>query len=265
MKMLLVSQPLSWSIPRIYRKLKSNFIEDSRRGGFKEGRGQGTVRVQHKDGHWVWLNIKGRTFKGIDGETKGLIVSRDITSQIKTREELEKSEKKYREMAELLPDIIYEAETNSNLTYVNPIGYELLGHSPEDLEKGVNIFDVIHEYYKQKALKVRKKLLQGEKIKPSEIVLVKKDEGKFYGRFNAKVRYVDGQPAGFMGTISDISDFIKTKEKLEESKKKYKDAYDKANFFKNLLAHDIANVLNNINLSIQLIKMNTEDGAFRNL
>jgi len=234
------------------------WAKDEIKNGFQEGEGEGQVRFLHKDGHWVWLKVKGRTFLDSNGELKGLIISRDNTEEMKAKEKLRKSEKKYRQMAELLPDIIYESDINSNLTYVNPVGYEIFGYTPQEVEKGINIFDLIHEDYKEKALELREKLLQGEKIKPMELVLLKKDGSKFYGRFNTRVRYKDGEPIGFRGTVTDISDLILTHQKLEKSKKEYKIAYDRSDFFKKLLAHDIANVLNNIELSINLVKMKTK-------
>lgn len=63
---------------------------------------------------------------------------------------------------------------------------------------------------------------------------------------------------GFRGTINDVSDLIETQQKLEKSKKEYKTAYDRSDFFKKLLAHDIANVLNNIKLSLNLVNMRIE-------
>jgi PAS domain S-box-containing protein len=228
--------------------------------GFQKGEGKGTIRFLHKDGHWVWLEVKGKTFIDTDGQLKGILISRDISEEVKAKKQLKKSEKKYRQMAELLPDIIYEADINGNLTYVNSIAYETFGYTPEDLEEGINMFDLIHDDYKQKALELREKLLQGGEMEPTEMVLLKKDGSKFYGRFNSKVIYANGEPSGFIGTITDISDLIKTQHELKESKKEYKNAYDRSDFFKNLLAHDIANILNNIELSLNLVNMKTKVG-----
>ena len=234
--------------------------KEALKNGFRDGEGEADIRVKHKDGHWVWLEIKGKTFNDIDGKLKALIVSRDITKEKKAKEKLKESERKYRQMAELLPDIIYEADINSNLTYVNSVAYETLGYTPDDIEKGLNIYDLVHEDYEQKAREVREKLLQGKNMEPTEMVLVKKDGSKFYGRFNAKVTYSEGEPTGFIGTITDISDLIETQHELEQSKKQYKTAYDRSDFFKNLLAHDVANVLNNINLSLGLVEMKAKTG-----
>lgn len=228
------------------------------KNGFIEGEGRGQVRFLHKDGDRVWLEVKGRTFTDSKGELKGLIISRDITEEMRAKEKLRKSEKKYRQMAELLPDVIYQSDIDGNITYVNPIAYEIFGYTPQEFEEGISITDLIHEKYKEKAFNIRRKLLQEGKVQPTDVIFIKKDGSKFYGRFNSGVRYKDGEPVGFRGTVSDVSDLIKTHKKLEKSKKEYKKAYDRSDFFKNLLAHDIANVLNNIELSLNLVKMKTK-------
>ncbi|TFF99608.1 MAG: PAS domain-containing sensor histidine kinase [Promethearchaeota archaeon] len=236
------------------------WVQEEIKNGFEKGKGKAIVRFLHKDGHWVWLETKGKTFKDREGRLKGLFISRDITKQKETQDQLKKSEKKYREMAELLPDIIYEADINSNLTYVNPIAFEIFGYTKEDLKKGKKVFDLIHNDYKQKAIKIRQQLLNGKRIEPTKMVLVKKDGSKFYGRFHSKVIYRNGDPVGFRGTLTDISDLIKTQHQLEKSKEKYEEAYHKGNFYKDLLAHDIVNALNNIHLSIKLVEMKGRNG-----
>ncbi len=59
--------------------------------------------------------------------------------EIEERRQIEKalvsSEKKYREMTELLPQTIFEADLNGNITYVNKSGYAMFGYDQEDVEQ----------------------------------------------------------------------------------------------------------------------------------
>ncbi len=64
--------------------------------GLKAGEGMYNIRFKHKDGHWVWLEVRGKTFLDNNGEPKGLVVSRDI-SERKNAEELKE---KFREKLE---------------------------------------------------------------------------------------------------------------------------------------------------------------------
>ena len=63
---------------------------------FKMGYGSGEVRFKHKNGHWVWIEAKGKIYSDIDGDLKILIVSRDISKRKFVENSLKDSEKKYR-------------------------------------------------------------------------------------------------------------------------------------------------------------------------
>jgi signal transduction histidine kinase len=54
----------------------------------------------------------------------------------------------------------------------------------------------------------------------------------------------------FYGFIQQMS-----KENLRISERKYMEAYNRLDFYKDLLAHDMANILNNINSSIQMLEI----------
>ena len=56
--------------------------------GFKNGEASAEFRFRHKDGHWVWLESRGKTFTDNKGKIKGIIISRDITERKKTEHEL---------------------------------------------------------------------------------------------------------------------------------------------------------------------------------
>ncbi len=65
--------------------------------GFKKGSGATELRFKHKEGHWVWIEARGRTFFDKDGDIKAIVISRDITERKKVELKLQESEKKYRE------------------------------------------------------------------------------------------------------------------------------------------------------------------------
>ena len=49
-----------------------------------------------------------------------------------TKEELQESERRFKELAELLPQTIYEMDLNGNLTFVNKKAFDHFGYTPED-------------------------------------------------------------------------------------------------------------------------------------
>jgi len=64
--------------------------------GFKSGHGEAELRAKHKDGHFIWLEVRGKTFIDSDGEQKALLISRDFTEKKRTLEKLRESEERYR-------------------------------------------------------------------------------------------------------------------------------------------------------------------------
>ncbi|MCD6298893.1 MAG: GAF domain-containing protein [Deltaproteobacteria bacterium] len=60
-------------------------------------------------------------------------------AQRKAEKTLWESEAKFRDLAELLPEIVYETDLNGNFTYVNRVAFERFGYSKEDFEKGINL------------------------------------------------------------------------------------------------------------------------------
>jgi PAS domain S-box-containing protein len=93
---------------------------------YKRMRGeQGDLRYSaamfHKNGTKVIVEFNSTNIE-INGKVASFITTRDITQQIKMQEALEKSERKFRELADLLPQTVYELDLSGKLTYVNRAG-----------------------------------------------------------------------------------------------------------------------------------------------
>lgn len=189
----------------------------------------------------------------------------DITERKKAERKLKESEQKYRDIAELLPDIIYEADKSCTMTYSNSIGFEKFGYNEEDLEKGINLINLVCDEYKEKAAEKLKKILSGKKTEPDEYLMVKKDGSKFYARVNSRPIYKNGKIVGIRGTVSDINKMVLAQEKINESEKKLK----KLNHLKSELlrrtSHELKTPLVSIkgftNLLLEMHHNNLDDDA----
>ena len=71
------------------------------------------------------------------------VIGVDITEHKNAANELKESEKKYRDLAELLPQTAFETDLNGNITFVNRIGYQIFGYTPEELDKGINMIQIL--------------------------------------------------------------------------------------------------------------------------
>jgi PAS domain S-box-containing protein len=80
--------------------------------GFKKGEGIADVRLRHKKGHYLWFEIKGKTFFDKKGEKKALFISREITERKKSEDLLRKHAKKI----EIINRIIMAGNKTKNLS-----------------------------------------------------------------------------------------------------------------------------------------------------
>ena len=87
----------------------------------------------------------------------------------------QESERRYRELADLLPEIVVEFDQNCNVTFANLDGLEKFGYTKQDLEMGVNIFQTVAPEDHSRMKKNMAKILRGDRSGGNEYIMVKKD------------------------------------------------------------------------------------------
>ncbi|MBD3387779.1 MAG: PAS domain S-box protein [Candidatus Altiarchaeales archaeon] len=116
-----------------------------------------------------------------------------------------------------LKDIIYQIDTEGNITYVNSAARKVLGYSrKESLE--TNLRDIIDPDYLEKTLENYKSRLRGEKIPTYETCVISKEGKKHLLEVNASPVYSDGKVVGEIGVAHDITERKISDAALEESK-----------------------------------------------
>ncbi|MDP2662146.1 MAG: PAS domain S-box protein [Dehalococcoidia bacterium] len=97
-------------------------------------KGQMTFESAHvrKDGTIMPVESRIRLVE-IGGETLILNVCRDITERKRAENLLRESEEKYKNIVELAADMIYSADRDGSLVFMNEAGYALLDAGPEEV------------------------------------------------------------------------------------------------------------------------------------
>lgn len=165
-----------------------------------------TFEAKHrtKSGEIRDLHISNKAVT-IYGGTFLLSIRRDITDIKKTQKALRDSQERFRELAELLPETIFEMDPNGNLTFVNHKAFDHFGYTQQDFNRGLNFFDMIAPDDRQRAMESVEKILSGESIGLSEYPALKKDGSTFPAMIHSNPIYRKGKPAGLRGFIINIT------------------------------------------------------------
>ncbi|MFX0071601.1 MAG: PAS domain S-box protein [Candidatus Hermodarchaeota archaeon] len=210
--------------------------------GFKTGEGMEEVRVRRKNGRWIWLDVKCKIFLDKNRKKKALLVARDITDKKLSEQRLRESEENYPLITENVYDLIAVFNNQFEFEYLNKqVHKEILGYEREDLI-GNSALSYIHPEDFKKTIK---KWRSGAKfgVGTVELRFRKKDESYMWLEIRGN-QFTDKE--GTIKTIvisRDITNRKEAEEKLKKSEEKYRNAYSLVNFYKDLFAHDMNNIL----------------------
>jgi len=221
----------------------------------------GTIRWQHCTDHAIF-------------DDSGMVqqyqsIGLDVTESKKTELALRESEERFRELAELMPETIFEMDLEGNLTFANRNAYTYFGYTPTDLKKGLSGFDMIIPADRDRTKKNIAKILSGERTGINEYTALRKDGATFPVMIHSAPIFKEGKPVGLRGFIIDMTD----RKKAEEERRKLEIQFQQAQRFEALgtlaggIAHDFNNLLMNVqgNTSLMLFEIDSTHPFFEPL
>lgn len=160
----------------------------------------------HPDGTRKWLTARGECKFDSTGKIIGLRgTSQDITERKRTESLIFESEKRFKELANLLPQTIFESDINGVITFANETGLITFGYSLEDISKGFHMISMVSEKDKLEAIGNIQRILEGLSPTKNEYEMVRKDGTTFPAlTFNSPI-IRNGKAIGLRGTIVDIT------------------------------------------------------------
>lgn len=92
-----------------------------------------TVRMQHQDGSWRWIESTARAFRASTGEYRTTLFSRDITAQQETEQDLREKEARFRTLVNDLQVGVLLHGSNGEILHANDTCLQLLGLTHDEM------------------------------------------------------------------------------------------------------------------------------------
>ena len=167
-----------------------------------------------------WTAKNGRTYEITDVPIRGdetfvLQVGIDVTDRIQAEAALIACEKRFREMAEMLPEVVFECDLEGNLSFVNRIVHTRVGYTSEELVGGINVLHLLPPKDRERALRNLQRLIDGEASRGQRYTVVRADGTTIPTMIHAVVVRTDGSPTGLRGIAVDISEQEEARQALQ--------------------------------------------------
>jgi PAS domain S-box-containing protein len=166
---------------------------------------------------WVWEQGAAIPSDAPDNKIiEGFIT--DITLPKKTQDALNESEERFKQLADTLPEIIFETDLEGRLTFANQIAFSMTGYTQEEFDKGLYAFDLVHPDDRERARKNLKAIFETGPIGQTEYRLITKNGEEFHAMFHTLPVLSNGKPVGTRGYIIDISSRVCTEKALQDER-----------------------------------------------
>ena len=146
-------------------------------------------------------------------------VARDITERKQAEEALRQSEKRFRDLSEMLPEVVFETDANMNLSFVNKHAFTLFGYSQQDFEDGLSALDMLVPEDRERAADNVAKRFSGESFGAIEYRALRKDGSSIPILLHATPIIDRGITKGMRGIIVDLSERKLIEKELQQSRK----------------------------------------------
>ena len=157
-----------------------------------------------------------------------LVNTIDITQIKKSESALRESEERFRSLAEMLPEAVFETNEDMILTYANQAAYKLFGYEPDEVVENIKSIDLIAPQDQQRALENLTRRLGEEDPGSIEYKAIRKNGTKFPILFHANSIVHEKEFKGIRGIAIDISKTKQAEEALRNSESKYRSLVEKS-------------------------------------
>lgn len=208
--------------------------------------------IKGPEGDMVFLSINSTPLFNDSGKFDGMInILVDITEMINVERRLTKSENRFRSIFESIPRgmLLYHLDHDDNLIFEdsNPAAKKILGVDTSKFV-GMTIEQAFPPLTMTEIPATYRKIAKDGGIATWDQIDYEHVEIKGIYEvlaFQTEQNYV-------VTSFRDITEKKQAQKRLQESELRYRDAFDRAEFYKDLFAHDINNILQSVKSANEL-------------
>ena len=161
----------------------------------------------------IWTTEEQRLFTEI-----GHRIADGLSSLLSLRD-LRESETRFRDLAELLPQTVFEIDLEGRFTFLSRLAFETFGYSPEELSC-LSAVDVFLPEERERIQRNLRKRIQGDTFWDHQYTALRKDGTTFPSLVYSTPIIRDGVAVGLRGILVDITERQYAEQALQESKAK---------------------------------------------
>jgi len=223
-----------------------------------------SIHTHYINGNEKFLELKAYPIKTNEGGVEQIVkIGRDITEQVKVKLEIRESEEHLNLIMSNMDDSVFVISKNLKILYKNEKAEDHFGkcYIGDTCYKVLMNRDEICEHCTfNKLMNNHNSNIRFEKL----FINSQRNEKKYFEYNCSPILNFKGEPA-IIDIIRDITFRKKAEKSLKKSEREYQEASKRANFYKDLFTHDINNILQIINSSLELITLNLNGNNFKSI
>jgi PAS domain S-box-containing protein len=144
------------------------------------------------------------TYKELEKHVNEL--EKEIAKLKKYGESIKESKEKYKELVNLLPQIVFETDRDGNITFANYQAFGMLGYTKNDFDKGMNVLEIVAPHDRDRTKESIQRVLRGEELGSMEYSIQKKDGSTLPVLVYSTPVMHNNKPVGVRGIVIDITE-----------------------------------------------------------
>lgn len=197
---------------------------------------------QQDQTHTIDLHNSAREIKQIYREFRHLFSMLKVWEKQRDKaiQSAEDTQQRYQELADMLPQSVFETNSMGNYSYANKAWYKAFGYTLADLKEGLNLIETLIPESEQE------NLLDQGRIENSNFLAIRKDGSQFPVSVYSDHIVKEGKKDGRRGIIIDITDKINYIKSLQQETSKARTSDELKSSFLANMSHEIRTPMNSI-------------------